>query len=167
MATYTTSTATDAPLARWRSSAIFAVKLVHSLIFLSVAASVLYVFYAGLADRATRLARVALATALAECLIFAVNRFRCPLRGLAEALGAASGQVTDIFLPKWFADRIPFFFTPPLVIGIAAMLGNRRSGRQSHHPVEARRLRGIKRRTERDGSGERAAEAASRQEVRP
>ena len=25
---------------------------------------------------------------------------------LAERLGAAQGSVTDIFLPKWFADRI-------------------------------------------------------------
>ena len=30
----------------------------------------------------------------------------CPLTLLAERMGAARGSVTDIFLPKWFADRI-------------------------------------------------------------
>jgi hypothetical protein len=108
----------------WRSSAIFAVKLVHSVIFLSVAASILYVFYAGVTNRASRLSTVALVTALTECVIFTVNRFQCPLRGLAEGLGAQSGQVTDIFLPKWFADRIPFIFTPLLLIGVIGMIGN-------------------------------------------
>jgi hypothetical protein len=112
-------------LARWRKLAIFAVKLVHSAIFLSVAASVVYVCYAGLANRSSRLTKVALGTALAESLVFTVNRFHCPLRALAEDLGAESGQVTDIFLPRWFADRIPLFFTPPLLIGVVAMVWNR------------------------------------------
>ena len=108
----------------WRKVAIFVVKLVHSAIFLSVAFSVLYVFYTGLANRRSRLVPIALGLALGESLIFTVNRFQCPLRAFAEDIGAESGQVTDIFLPRWFADRIPYVFTPPLVIGIVAMLRN-------------------------------------------
>jgi len=112
-------------LAGWRKIVVFAVKLVHSAIFLSVAASVLYVFYAGLANRNSRLSTFALGIALSESLVFTVNRFHCPLRALAEDLGAESGQITDIFLPRWFAERIPCFFTPPLLIGVAATLWNR------------------------------------------
>jgi hypothetical protein len=104
-----------------RPRAIFVVKLVHLAIFLSVAASVLVVFCAGLTNRRSRLATVALAVALGESLIFTANRFRCPLRALAEDLGAESGQVTDIFLPPWFAERIPFIFTPLLAVGIGGM----------------------------------------------
>jgi hypothetical protein len=106
---------------------VFAVKLVHSVIFLSVAASVLHIAYAGIANRASRWTAIALALALGESLVFAVNRFRCPLRTLAEDLGATSGQVTDIFLPRWFAERIPWIFTPPLIAGIAALLWHRRA----------------------------------------
>lgn len=105
----------------WRRFAIFTVKLVHSLIFLSVAASIAHIFYAGVTGRATRTTRLALALAVGESLIFAFNRWTCPLRTLAEALGAETGQVTDIFLPKWFADRIPWFFTPPLIIGLLGL----------------------------------------------
>jgi hypothetical protein len=109
---------------RWRGIAIFAIKLMHSAIFLSVAACVLYVFYAGLTNRRSWLSNAALGAALGESLIFIAFRFRCPLRLVAEDLGAESGQVTDIFLPRWFADRIPYFFTPPLLVGVGAMFVN-------------------------------------------
>ena len=107
-------------------TAAFAVKLVHSAIFLGVAASVAHVFYAGITGRNSRLTRIALSLALGESLVFAANGFNCPLRTLAEELGAESGQVTDIFLPRWFADRIPWIFTPPLIVGVLAMLWRRR-----------------------------------------
>jgi len=109
----------------WRNVAVFIVKLVHSLIFLSIAASILHVFYAGVTNRGSRLTKVALAIALGESFVFAANRWRCPLRGLAEELGAESGQVTDIFLPKWLANRIPWIFTPLLVVGIISLIWHR------------------------------------------
>jgi hypothetical protein len=112
-------------LARRRKVAIFIVKLAHSAIFLSVAASVVYIFYAGVTGRGSRMTRVAVGAALGESLIFTAYRFRCPLRALAEELGAESGQVTDIFLPRWFADRIPLIFTPLLVIGLSGLLFHR------------------------------------------
>ncbi len=113
---------------RRRGIAIFFVKLVHSAIFLSVAASVAHVFYAGITNRGSRITGIALALALGESSVFVANRFHCPLRTLAEDLGAESGQVTDIFLPRWFADRIPWIFTPPLVVGIFSLLWHRRRG---------------------------------------
>jgi hypothetical protein len=113
----------------WRRIAIFVIKLVHSAIFLGVAASIGIIFYAGVTGRSSRLTRVAVAAAVGESLVFTINRFQCPLRALAEELGAESGQVTDIFLPRWFADRIPYIFTPPLIIGLAGMVWNKRRGR--------------------------------------
>ncbi len=120
-----TAAARDGRGVPWRRVAIFAVKLVHSAMFLGIAASVLHVFYAGVANRGSRLTRVALGVALGESLVFVGNGLHCPLRTLAEDLGAESGQVTDIFLPRWFADRIPWFFTPPLVAGMVGLLWHR------------------------------------------
>jgi hypothetical protein len=108
----------------WRPVAVLVVKLMHSLIFLSVSASILHIFYAGITNRTSRWTIIALGPALGESAVFAANRFRCPLRLLAEELGAESGQVTDIFLPRWFADRIPWFFTPLLVIGMLGLIRN-------------------------------------------
>jgi hypothetical protein len=36
----------------------------------------------------------------------AASGWTCPLTILAERRGAMRGSVADIFLPKWFADRI-------------------------------------------------------------
>ena len=110
---------------RWRRLAIFTVKLIHSCIFLSVAVSILHIFYAGITNRSSRWTQIALALAVGESLIFAGYGWRCPLRTLAEKLGAGSGQITDIFLPRWFADRIPWIFTPPLVAGMLSLLWHR------------------------------------------
>ena len=81
--------------------------------------------------------------ALGESAIFAFNGFRCPLRKVAEDLGAESGQVTDIFLPRPIAERIPHIFTPPLILGILALLWRRllASRRTRHGRRDPKELR--------------------------
>jgi hypothetical protein len=49
----------------------------------------------------------------------------CPLTGLVESLGAESGRVSDIFLPRWFADRIPQIFGPLLAVGLFGLVVRR------------------------------------------
>jgi hypothetical protein len=87
--------------------AILAVKSVHSAIFLGVAVCIVQVCYAGVTGHPSRWTKVALVAAVGERVIFVGWGFRCPLQLVAEDPGAESGQVTDIFLPRWFADRIP------------------------------------------------------------
>jgi hypothetical protein len=110
----------------WRAGAILAIKTVHSGIFLLNAASVLHIFWAGVLNRRSPWTGVALAAALTESVVFVANRGRCPLTQLVEAMGAESGRVSDIFLPRWFADRIPQLFGPPLVIGLIALFTRRK-----------------------------------------
>src|SRR5829696_8098335 len=50
--------------------------------------------FAGCSDRR------AAAVVGGESALFAANGFRCPLTDVAESLGAESGSVTDIYLPK-------------------------------------------------------------------
>ena len=47
------------------------------------------------------------------------NNQVCPLTPLAEELGAASGTVSDLYLPKPISDRIPLLGGSTLVIGLA------------------------------------------------
>jgi len=109
-----------------RRIAIFIVKLVHTAWFALVSTSILHLFVAGVRNRTSRWTALALGSALLESAVFLANRGHCPLTGLAEDLGAESGRVSDIFLPRWFADRIPQIYTPPLVIGLVLLLWNRR-----------------------------------------
>lgn len=119
--------------AGWRREAIVVIKLAHSAIFLLNSAAIMHIFWAGIRDRPSRWTGPALAAALAESVVFVAGRGRCPLTTMVENLGADNGRVSDIFLPHWLADRIPQLCTPPLVIGVLALLRNRR-----HHDAGAR-----------------------------
>lgn len=85
---------------------IFQIKLVHTIIFWLLSLCVGYALFSGLAGRITTWTWVAVGLLLVESLVLAVSGWTCPLTLLAERRGAARGSVTDLFLPKWFADRI-------------------------------------------------------------
>jgi hypothetical protein len=113
------------PRAPRRHAEIAAIKLVHSLIFLVNSAAIMHIFVAGLRNRPSRWTRAALAVALTEVAVFVGNRRRCPLTDLVERLGAENGRVSDIFLPRWLADRIPQLCGPPLLVGVLALAWHR------------------------------------------
>ena len=113
----------------WRQRVVGVIKAVHSLIFIVNSVSVIVVFWAGVSGQRSRWTNPALAAALIESGVFVANKGRCPLTGLAENLGADSGRVSDIFLPRWLADRIPLIFGPPLAIGLVLLTWRRRCGR--------------------------------------
>jgi len=104
---------------------VLIIKTVHTAWFAAVSTSIMYVFVAGLRNRPGRWTAPALASAFVESAVFIANAGRCPLTELTEELGAESGRVTDIFLPRWFADRIPYIYTPPLVIGTLLLAWHR------------------------------------------
>jgi hypothetical protein len=103
--------------------ALTAVKAVHTLLWFLIESAVVYLLVAGLRGRSDRRAAIAAAVVAGESVVFLGNGARCPLTGLAESLGAESGSVTDIFLPKWFAHYLPVIHVP--VVGLAIYLHGR------------------------------------------
>lgn len=77
-----------------------------------------YLLYAGFARRTDRRAAIAAAVVGGETLIFAANGFRCPLTDVAETLGAESGSVTDIYLPRWLAHNLPAIHVPLIILAV-------------------------------------------------
>ena len=61
-------------------------------------------------------AAIAAGVVAAGSLIFAANGFGCPLTGLAERLGVGRGSVTDIYLPRWFACKLPAIHAPLILL---------------------------------------------------
>jgi uncharacterized membrane protein YozB (DUF420 family) len=96
----------------WNASALMAVKAVHTAIWFSIEAAMGYWLYAGMRGRADRKAAIAAGIVAAECLVFLANGAHCPLTKVAEKLGAESGSVTDIYLPKWLARNLPVIHVP-------------------------------------------------------
>lgn len=82
------------------------VRLIHTLIFVVLSGCVVYILVSGALNRITPWTWVAVVAIVVEGLVLAASGGRCPLTAVAERLGASDGSVADIFLPRWFADRI-------------------------------------------------------------
>jgi hypothetical protein len=108
----------------WRRSALASVKAVHSLLYFSIEFCMGYLIYTGLKGREDRRTAMAAGVVGAESLIFLGNRCRCPLTGLAENLGAASGSVTDIYLPGFLASQLVLIHVPLLALALCLHVRN-------------------------------------------
>jgi hypothetical protein len=89
---------------------------VHTAVWFSIESCVGYLLWSGATGRSDRRAAAAAAVVIGECLVFAADGFRCPMTGLAEAAGAHSGSVTDIYLPTCLAKNLPAIHVPLLVL---------------------------------------------------
>lgn len=102
------------PVVRPRRLAV--IRSVHTAAWFSIESCVGYLLWSGAVGRSDRRAAAAAAVVAGKCLVFAGNGFRCPLTGLAESAGAASGSVTDVYLPRWFARNLPAIHLPLLAL---------------------------------------------------
>lgn len=82
------------------------IKLLHTVIFWILSICVLYSLFSGISGQITLWTWVAVGLVVIESIVLMLFGWTCPLTLLAEQLGAERGSVADIFLPKWFADRI-------------------------------------------------------------
>lgn len=119
----------------WRRAAFVSVKAVHSLIYFSIEFCMGYLIYTGLKRQEDKRTAITAGVVASETLIFLGNRCRCPLTGLAEELGAGSGSVTDIYLPKFIAANLPLIHVPLVVLALYLHIRNLRS--QSVHQIGA------------------------------
>ena len=106
----------------------------HSAVFLVELASILWLVVSGLAGRRDRSVAVAAGLVAVEAAVFVANRGVCPLTPLAERHGAASGSVSDIFLPDPVARTIPAWSSALVALAVALhgrSLARRRADRRS------------------------------------
>lgn len=108
---------------------IFLIKFAHTLIFFWMSASNFVILHAAIVNRVNGWTKLALVSMFAESAVLIAYGWQCPLRLWAEALGAERGSVTDIFLPRWLADRIFTLCTPLLLIGCTLLAYRQLNGR--------------------------------------
>ncbi len=102
---------------------IFAIKFIHSIIFLFMVACLGYILYCAIARRYDETLLVALAAIFIEGLALLLNHGRCPFTTLAEKYGAANGAVTDIFLPDWLTRHTFKISTSLFIIELIWLAG--------------------------------------------
>ena len=83
------------------------IKSVHTAIFVFFSICIAIVVFSALTGQVGLLTWLAFVLVLIEVAVFLGNGYRCPLTDYAEKLGAKNGSVADIFLPLWFAQRLP------------------------------------------------------------
>lgn len=82
------------------------IKVVHTFAFFALSGCVLLVLYSGVSGRLGAWTWLGVVLIVLEGIALASCGGKCPLTVLAERQGAIQPGVADIFLPKWFADRI-------------------------------------------------------------
>jgi hypothetical protein len=82
------------------------IKAIHAVLFVLGSALLVALLYEVISGSITALTWAAVFVFIVEGIILLSWGCRCPLTVYAENRGATSGQVTDIFLPKWLADRV-------------------------------------------------------------
>jgi hypothetical protein len=110
--------------------AVAALKTVHTVIFAGELSAILWLVMSGLIGRRDRTVGIAAVAVAAEAAVFLANDGVCPITPLTERMGAAHGNVSDIFLPDALARTTPIWSTALLAIaGLLHMRAFTRSGR--------------------------------------
>lgn len=105
-------------LPSWSRSALTVVKAVHSLLYAAIEYCMWYPIYAGLKGQEDRRTAIAAGIFGGESIILLGNGVAARLPGLAEKRGAASGSVTDIYLPGVLASHLILINVPPLALAL-------------------------------------------------
>jgi hypothetical protein len=99
-----------------------AIKLLHTLIWAFLAASIVVLPVAGVFRR-FRWAAILTGLVLLECGVLAVNGGRCPLSDLAARFTDGRAYNFDIYLPNWLAQHNKVIFGVLFVAGELVVLG--------------------------------------------
>jgi hypothetical protein len=98
------------------SSILLILKLIHTATWLCFVACIVAIpVFAD--SRQFRVAVILSGVVLAECLILAVNRCRCPITNLAAAYTEERADNFDIYLPIWLAKYNKIIFGSLFVAG--------------------------------------------------
>lgn len=98
------------------------VRLVHTAIYILMAASTFVLLYAGLSGRSGTWLYVALVLLVIEVVVFFGNGMRCPLTAIAVRYGADTGGVLDTFLPERITRNTFWFFGNVMMTGLILLV---------------------------------------------
>lgn len=95
------------------------IKTFHAAVFLLITVALGMLIYEVIVNRITLLGWISVAVIGIEGAVLIFNNWECPLTGYAEELGAEDGQVANLFLPEWLAERVFYIYG---VLCVAALI---------------------------------------------
>jgi hypothetical protein len=103
---------------------LFAIKTIHTVIYLIMVMGIIYNLYAGITKTYNTLLYISFGLLILESIVFFAFGMKCPLTDLAKKYGDQKGYVGDIFLPKKIADNTFYTFGGLFVLGIVVIILN-------------------------------------------
>ena len=97
---------------------LFAIRGVHTVIYLVMATATLGILYAGITGAKGTWLWVSMTLMCFEVILFVGNGLKCPLTKLAVKYGATTGHVFDTFLPERITRYTFRVFGSLLLIGV-------------------------------------------------
>lgn len=107
-----------------QNTALFLIKLIHTIIFIIMSACVFFILYCGIQGIKNWILAASIALILLEGFALLLNKFECPLTTLAKKYGFVQERYMDIFLPKWFTPYVVPGFTVLFFIGLILVILN-------------------------------------------
>ena len=104
------------------SEKLFAIKLVHTLIWLFFVIVIFYILYSGITDRVSTLTWIAIGLVIVEGIVLLLCNMFCPLTIVARRYSNSKKDNFDIFLPNWLARHNKLIFTTIYLIGVLIVL---------------------------------------------
>ena len=100
------------------SHKLFLIRTFHTIIYIIVAVSVIFLLVSALLGYFGPMLIVALVCIGIEVIVFVASGMKCPLTDLAKKYGAEKGYVFDTFLPASITKYTFRFFGLLLVMGL-------------------------------------------------
>ncbi len=100
---------------------LFAVKLLHTIVWAFLAGSIFVLLGLGIAG-STYGAGALSAIVWLEIVVLAANGWKCPLTSIAERLTDERSDTFDIFLPAWVSRNNRWIFGPLFLLAEGLLL---------------------------------------------
>ena len=104
------------------SDKLFALKLIHTLIWLFFVSVIFYVLYAGISGNINIYTWISIGLVLGEGMVLVLFKMFCPLTLIARKYSNSTKDNFDIFLPNWIAKYNKEIFTTIFVFATILVL---------------------------------------------
>ena len=101
---------------------LFAIKLIHSIIWLVFVALILFILWSGITGNVNFYSWLAVLAILGEVVVLSIFKGQCPLTITARKYSHSTKSNFDIFLPEWLAKHNKQIFGALFCLGLVMIL---------------------------------------------
>lgn len=109
---------------KMKNKNIIVIKLIHTIIWVVMAAASFYILYAGIMRTFDIFLWISIGLLVVETAVLIVNKWTCPLTPLAKKYTEERDDNFDIYLPNWLAKYNKVIFGTIFAVGIVLVLIN-------------------------------------------